>query len=63
MLLYILIKFTLIEEICLKYFETNHGQNEWDSAHSAISHAILHAGDILNDVTNDKEETSQDNFL
>lgn len=47
MLLYSLHKFSSIEKISLKYFETNHGQSEGDSAHSAISSALSIAGDIF----------------
>ena len=34
-------------EISLRFFETNHGQNEGDSAHSAIGHALNNAGDLF----------------
>ena len=34
-------------EISLRFFETNHGQSEGDSAHSAISHALNNAGDLF----------------
>ncbi|CAH1112741.1 unnamed protein product [Psylliodes chrysocephalus] len=36
-----------IEEISLRFFESFHGQNEEDSAHSAISTALTTAGDIF----------------
>lgn len=32
--------------INMRFFETNHGQSEGDSAHSAIGYAIAHAGDL-----------------
>jgi len=35
-----------IEKITLHYFEAYHGQNEGDSAHSAIKTAIENAGDL-----------------
>nr|CAH7761219.1 unnamed protein product [Callosobruchus chinensis] len=47
MLLWSLHKLSCIEKISLKYFETNHGQSEGDSAHSAISSAISRAGDLF----------------
>lgn len=36
-----------VKEISLRFFETNHGQNEGDSAHSAISTAMEAEGEIL----------------
>ena len=36
-----------MKEISLRYFVTNHGQCEGDSAHSAINHAIKRAGNIF----------------
>lgn len=36
-----------VNEISLRFFETNHGQNEGDSAHSAISTAMEAEGEIL----------------
>lgn len=33
--------------ICLRFFETNHGPSEGDSADSAISYAISHAGNLF----------------
>nr|CAH7721344.1 unnamed protein product [Callosobruchus chinensis] len=47
MLLYALKMFPQLMEISLRFFVTNHGQNEGDSAHSSISHAVMKAGDIL----------------
>lgn len=47
MLLYAVKKFSALTEITLSYFETNHGQNEGDSAHSAISKAISAVGSIF----------------
>nr|CAH7746657.1 unnamed protein product [Callosobruchus chinensis] len=47
MLLYALDKFPSLEQIPMRYFETNHGQNEGDAAHSAISTAISTAEDIF----------------
>ncbi|XP_071056957.1 uncharacterized protein [Onthophagus taurus] len=47
MLMYVVNKFSALTEITLSYFETNHGQNEGDSAHSAISKAIATAGSIF----------------
>lgn len=36
-----------IEEISLFFYESFHGQNEGDSAHSAVSTALSTAGDIF----------------
>lgn len=36
-----------IDNIVLRFFEANHGQNEGDSAHSAIEYAVRKAGDIF----------------
>lgn len=36
-----------IDDITLRFFEPAHGQNEGDSAHSAIEYAIRKAGDIF----------------
>lgn len=36
-----------VKEVSLRFFETNHGQNEGDSAHSAISTAMEAEGEIL----------------
>ncbi|CAG9768645.1 unnamed protein product [Ceutorhynchus assimilis] len=47
MLLYSLAKYNTIKNITLKFFETNHGQNEGDSAHSAIGYALAHSGDLF----------------
>jgi len=47
MLLYTLSRSKNLEEISLRFFETNHGQNEGDSAHSAIGHAVKTAGDLF----------------
>ncbi|CAH1997201.1 unnamed protein product [Acanthoscelides obtectus] len=47
MLLHSISKFPTIEEISLRFFETNHGQSEGDSAHSAISRAISKAGNVF----------------
>lgn len=38
---------TQLEEISLTFFEPNRGQKEGDSAHSEISFAIDHAGDLF----------------
>lgn len=46
MLIYALAKLPSLEEVSIRYFETNHGQNEGDAAHSAISTAISTAGEI-----------------
>lgn len=46
-LLYIINNSRHIKEISLKFFAPNHGQNEGDSAHSAISYALKHAGEIF----------------
>lgn len=45
MLLYAVTKLC-IQEITLRFFETNHGQSEGDSAHSAIGYAIKTAGEL-----------------
>ncbi|CAG9765876.1 unnamed protein product [Ceutorhynchus assimilis] len=47
MLLYAVSKTVNIEEISLYFFESFHGQNEGDSAHSAVSTALSTAGDIF----------------
>lgn len=47
MLLYTVANSKTIEEISLRFFESFHGQNEGDSAHSAISRALATAGDIF----------------
>ena len=47
MLLYTVLHSKNLNEISLKFFETSHGQNEGDSVHSSISHAIKHAGNIF----------------
>lgn len=47
MMLYTVLNSKNIEEISLRFFETNHGQNEGDSAHSAIGHALKRAGDLF----------------
>lgn len=44
MLLYAVNKFPTIEEVWLRFFETNHGQNKGDSAHS---HVISHTDDLF----------------
>jgi len=44
MLLYTVAKTSNIEEISLYFFESFHGQNEGDSAHSAVSTALSRAG-------------------
>lgn len=36
-----------IDSISLRFFETNHGQSEGDSAHSTIENAINHSGDLF----------------
>ncbi|CAH0547290.1 unnamed protein product [Brassicogethes aeneus] len=46
-LLYSLAKYNTIKDISLKFFETNHVQNEGDSAHSAIGYALAHSGDLF----------------
>lgn len=46
MLMYCLNKFLSLETISIRYFETSHGQNEGDAAHSAIATAISTAGNI-----------------
>ena len=47
MLLYTVLHSTNLNEVSLKFFATSHGQNEGDSVHSTISHAIKHAGNIF----------------
>nr|CAH7766657.1 unnamed protein product [Callosobruchus chinensis] len=47
MSLYALKMFPQLVKMSLSFFVTNHGQNEGDSAHSSISHAIMKVGDIL----------------
>lgn len=47
MLLYSVQRIVALETISLKFFESSHGQNEGDSAHSAICRAIRGAGDIF----------------
>lgn len=47
MLLYSVTKLSTLEEISLRFFETNHGQSEGDSAHSAINYALSNVGDIF----------------
>lgn len=46
-LLFIVSKSNHITEISLRFFVTNHGQSEGDSAHSAISYAIKKAGELF----------------
>lgn len=46
-LLYIINNSTNLEEVSLRFFAPHHGQNEGDSAHSAISNAVKKAGDIM----------------
>lgn len=46
-LLYIILQLKHVEEISLRFFTTNHGQCEGDSAHSAISYAIKKAGELF----------------
>lgn len=47
MLLYFVKNSQYIEKISLKFFEKSHGQNEGDSAHSAITTAIQKSGDLF----------------
>lgn len=47
MMLYTITNSAHMEEISLRFFETNHGQNEGDSAHSAIGRALKQAGDLF----------------
>ena len=47
MMIYTVSHSTNLEEISLRFFETNHGQNEGDSAHSAIGHALKNAGNVF----------------
>lgn len=47
MLLYTVANSRHIEKISIRFFESFHGQNEGDSAHSAISTALTTAGDIF----------------
>lgn len=46
MLLYAVAHFNNLKEISLRFFESFHGQNEGDSAHSAIGYAMKHSGNI-----------------
>lgn len=45
--LYIISQLKSVEKISLRFFTTNHGQNEGDSAHSAISYSIKKAGEVF----------------
>ena len=47
MMLYTVINSTNLEEISQRFFGTNHGQSEGDSAHSAIGHALNNSGDLF----------------
>lgn len=47
MLLHFIRTSKYIQEVSLRFFETNHGQNEGDSCHSAISSAVGAEGEIL----------------
>lgn len=47
MLLYFIAKSVYIDEVFLRFFEPYHGQNEGDSAHSAISYALKKCGEIF----------------
>lgn len=47
MLLYVVNNFDVFKRLSLRFFESNHGQSEGDSAHSAIHTAIATAGDIF----------------
>lgn len=47
MILYTVSTFDHVKRISLRFFESNHGQNEGDSAHSAIHTAISGSGDIF----------------
>lgn len=47
MLLHTITNAKNLRKIRLHFFETNHGQNEGDSAHSSISTAMALAGDIF----------------
>ncbi|CAG9818216.1 unnamed protein product [Phaedon cochleariae] len=47
MLLHTVLNSENLEEITLRFFESYHGQNEDDSAHSAISYAMKHAGNLF----------------
>ena len=47
MMLYTVSKSINLHEISLRFFESYHGQNEGDSAHSAINHAVSSAGDLF----------------
>lgn len=47
MLLYFVRESKNVNEVSLRFFETTHGQNEGDSAHSAISTAVDDTGEIL----------------
>ena len=44
---YMVSKSTNLKDVSLRFFETNRGQNEGDSAHSAIVHALKHAGNLF----------------
>lgn len=46
-LLYIVHNFREIEEISLRFFAPYHGQNEGDSAHSAIGYALKTCGEVF----------------
>nr|CAH7712759.1 unnamed protein product [Callosobruchus chinensis] len=46
MLLHLINNSSNISEISLRFFESYHGQNEGDSAHSAISFALKKAGEV-----------------
>lgn len=46
-LLYIISQLEHVQEISLRFFTTNHGQSEGDSAHSAISYALKKAGELF----------------
>lgn len=47
MLLYTIANTSNIEDISLFFFESFHGQNEGDSAHSAVSTTLVNAGDLF----------------
>lgn len=46
-LMYTINNATNLEEITLQFSVPNHGQNEGDSAHSAIGYALKNAGDVF----------------
>ena len=46
MLLHFVGKANNMRDISLRFFETSHGQNEGDAAHSTISAALCRAGDV-----------------